>query len=90
MGLGQIMPALASDLGLSDPYNIEQNLEGTARWLRRLYDVWRQDGLSSSDSLTWALASYRQGLTRTREVGIPAFVADYINSIYDLARQLPT
>lgn len=89
MGLGQIMPTLASDLALSNPYDIDQNIEGTTRWLRRLYDVWRRDGLSSSDALTWALASYRQGLTRTREVGIPAFVADYINSIYDLARQLP-
>lgn len=89
MGLGQLMPTLASDLGVSDPYDIQQNLEGTTRWLRRLFDVWVDDGLTSENALTWALASYRQGLTRTREVGIPEFVAEYINSIYDLARTLP-
>jgi membrane-bound lytic murein transglycosylase MltF len=89
-GLGQLMPFLSDDLGLSDPYDIGQNLEGTSRWLRTLYDVWVKDGVDRTEAITWALASYKQGLTKTREEGIPQSTADYINDIYAIARQVPT
>ena len=87
-GLGQITPILAEDLGIRNSYNIRQNIEGTTRWLRSLYDVWQEDGVNDSQATTWALASYRQGLTRTRQVGIPQSTADYINDIYAIARQV--
>ena len=87
-GLGQIKPILAGDLGIRNAYDIRQNIEGTTRWLRRLYDVWSSAGIEGADATTWALASYRQGLTRTRQVGIPPATADYINDIYAIARQI--
>lgn len=37
-GLGQLMPGTAADLGVTDPFNPEQNLDGAARYLRQMYD----------------------------------------------------
>ncbi|MEM8717675.1 MAG: hypothetical protein AAGE92_18200, partial [Cyanobacteria bacterium P01_G01_bin.4] len=88
-GLGQISAALGKDLGIRDRYDIQENLEGTTRWIRTLYDTWRQDGVEDSQAIHWSLASYRQGLARTREIGIPANVARYINEVYDIANGLP-
>ncbi|MEO0855011.1 MAG: lytic transglycosylase domain-containing protein [Cyanobacteria bacterium J06648_11] len=89
-GLGQIMPVLASDLELTNVFDVHENLEGTSRWLRKLYDVWVRDGVSQDDAIAWALASYKQGLTRTRESGIAPKTADYINDIYAIAAQVPS
>ncbi|MEM9568123.1 MAG: transglycosylase SLT domain-containing protein [Cyanobacteria bacterium P01_E01_bin.34] len=89
-GLGQISAALGKDLGIRDRYDIQENLEGTTRWIRTLYDTWREYGVEDSQAIHWSLASYRQGLARTREVGIPANVARYINEIYDIANGLST
>lgn len=89
-GLGQIMPVLAKDLELNNAYDIHENLEGTSRWLRKLYDVWVRDGVNRDEAITWALASYKQGLTRTRESGIAPKTADYINDIYAIAGQVPS
>ena len=88
-GLGQISAALGKDLGIRDRYDIQENLEGTTRWIRTLYDTWRADGIEDSQAIHWSLASYRQGLARTREVGIPANVARYINEVYDIANGMP-
>ncbi|MEM9153636.1 MAG: transglycosylase SLT domain-containing protein [Cyanobacteria bacterium P01_F01_bin.33] len=89
-GLGQIMPVLANDLELNNAYDIHENLEGTSRWLRKLYDVWVRDGVDRDEAITWALASYKQGLTRTRDSGITRKTADYINDIYTIAARVPS
>lgn len=88
-GLGQISASLAKDLGIRDRYDIRQNLEGTTRWIRTLYDTWLADGVEESQATHWTLASYRQGLTRTRQIGIPSHVAEYINEVYEIAADLP-
>lgn len=88
-GLGQISATLGKDLGISDRYDIRENLEGTTRWIRTLYDTWRADGIEDDQAIHWSLASYRQGLARTREIGIPANVARYINEVYEIANGLP-
>ena len=88
-GLGQISATLGDDLGIGDRYDVRENLEGTTRWMRTLYDTWRADGVGESQATHWTLASYRQGLMRTRQVGIPANIADYINEVYEIANRLP-
>lgn len=88
-GLGQISAALGKDLGIRDRTDIQENLEGTTRWIRTLYDTWLADGVEEHQAIHWSLASYRQGLARTREVGIPANVARYINEVYEIAHGLP-
>ena len=40
-GLGQLMPATAKDMGISDPFDVEQNVYATTRYLAWLGKVWQ-------------------------------------------------
>ena len=61
VGLGQLMPGTARDLGV-DPTNPEQNLEGSARYLRQQLDRFGGD-------MPLALAAYNAGPRRVAEAG---------------------
>lgn len=58
MGLGQLMPGTAKDLGVSDPYDIEQNLKGTTNYLSWLLRNWKEH----PQGREYALASYNWGI----------------------------
>lgn len=57
-GLGQLMPPTARELGVSEPFDVAQNLGGTARYLARLRKAWA--GHPEQDAM--ALASYFAGI----------------------------
>jgi len=59
-GLMQLMPGTASILGIHDPWNPYQNIEGGARYLARL--IARFDTLDVEDAIAFGLASYNAGL----------------------------
>lgn len=64
-GLGQLMPATAKDMGVSDPFDVEQNVYGTTRYLAWLGKVWEKH------PRRWelVLASYLAGVgTVTKQV----------------------
>ena len=61
MGLGQLMPGTAALLGVTDPYNPEQNIKGSLTYLKQMYDA-----TGSWDS---ANAAYNCGLTRFKSAG---------------------
>ena len=76
-GLCQLLDGTAKDMGVTNPYDPAQSLEGGARYLRRMLDVNHGD-------MTRALASYNAGFGRVngRSPGEwPRETRDYVSRI---------
>ncbi|MEM0963447.1 MAG: transglycosylase SLT domain-containing protein, partial [Bacteroidota bacterium] len=62
MGLLQIMPGTAGDLGLSNPYDPEANIEAATRYLKWLEDNYWAERIDDPDErIKFILASYNAG-----------------------------
>ena len=64
-GLMQLMPATARELGVTDPFDIEQNIRGGAQYLRNMLDQFDGD-------VHLALSAYNAG---------PGTVARYAGNV---------
>ncbi len=72
MGLGQLMPATARELGLraSSPHDREEgsvwhpasNLDASARYLRQLYDLYANKGIDANEAWSFAAGAYNAGM----------------------------
>jgi len=76
MGLMQLMPATAAQLGVKDPFNPQENLNAGALFFKQLLTIY--------DDLPLALGAYNAGPARVSAIdGIPAIpeTQEYIKKI---------
>ncbi len=87
-GLLQLMPGTADDMGVTDPFDPDQNIYGGARFLRLLANKFDGD-------LVLTLSAYHAGGARVRSVGgIPhsqtaEYVRRVLNAYYAYQKKLP-
>lgn len=84
MGLMQLMPGTASRFGVSNVWDPAQNLEGGAKYLRELLDMFK-------NNLRLALAAYNAGENAVKKYGnrIPPYpeTQDYVRKVIDFYRE---
>ena len=82
-GLMQLMPETAARLGVSNPYDPEENIWGGARYMRFLLDTFANN---TEDNLILSLAAYNAGENLVQRLGrVPDFreTNDYVRSIIE-------
>ena len=80
-GLMQLMPATADELGVDDPLDPEQNVEGGAKFLKQM--LTRYDG-----DISLALSAYNAGPGRVDEEGGIPPIPETLNYVFDILRKL--
>ena len=85
-GLAQLLPSTARDIGISDPFDIEEGTKGAALYLKMMMDKWR--GLS--DQVVLALASYAEGFNQIfrADRSYSSKTAQYVKDILDRCYQM--
>ena len=77
MGLMQLMPGTAKALGVEDPYDARQNIEGGTKYLKGLIDRFKGDK-------RLALAAYNAGPNAVKKYGdVPPYkeTQNYVKNI---------
>jgi soluble lytic murein transglycosylase-like protein len=80
MGLMQLMPATAEEMGAYNPFNPEDNIEAGVRYLKYLLDKFDGD-------LKLALAAYNAGPSRVKKYGaVPPIkeTTSYVRKVFTL------
>ncbi|MGB9611777.1 MAG: lytic transglycosylase domain-containing protein [Bryobacteraceae bacterium] len=81
LGLMQLMPETAAFLGVTDPFDVEQNIFGGARFLRLLLDRFHND-------LPLALSAYNAGPARVEAYGTIPPITETLGYVTGILRRL--
>ena len=94
-GLGQLMPRTAASLGVNNPYDHVQNLDGSIRYLRTRLETFADKALPggglSFEQIALALAAYNAGTGAVKKYkGVPPYreTQAYVSRIMSLYRSL--
>ncbi|KAF0134656.1 MAG: Lytic transglycosylase catalytic [Candidatus Saganbacteria bacterium] len=83
-GLGQLLPSTAVGLGVYDPFDIDQNVKGTVRYLKSLLDRFE-----NPDKVTFSLAGYLEGPNNVKKRGgFKGSSKKYIEDIYNIYQKI--
>ena len=81
-GLMQLMPAVAAEFGVKDPFDAKENVEAGAKLLKQLLTKYNGD-------MTLALSAYNAGSARVdRAGGIPP-IPETINYVNEIMGKVP-
>lgn len=86
MGLGQLMPVNVKELGLSNGYDIDQNLYGTVKLVRGHLEKYNARTGDSFEALVLALAGYNAGDGAVRRHGgVPPYreTQNYVKKVIE-------
>lgn len=87
MGLGQLMPFTAKEMGVDDPFDPEQNIRGTVAYFRKMLNLFPKH----PQAVEMALASYRIGYGVVKNYSEPPpipEVEEFIQSIKKFYSQI--
>lgn len=79
MGLMQLMPETARELGVVDPYNPEENIKGGTRYLRGLLDRYHGDTEKALAAYNWGMGNVEKNYQR-----LPAETKTYVARVLKL------
>jgi soluble lytic murein transglycosylase-like protein len=82
MGLMQLMPATATQLGVDDPFNPQQNVDAGARFLKQLLATYGGDA-------SLALAAYNAGSAKVSDAGGIPFIPETVDYVRRVLLLLP-
>lgn len=91
MGLGQLMPVNVRELGISDPFDLTENLYGTIKLIRGHLDKYSKKHSDLDTILTLSLAGYNAGDGAVRKYGgVPPYreTQNYVRKVTKLYREL--
>ncbi len=98
MGLGQLMPETARDLGVQNAYDTQQNLDGSIRYLREHLSNYANagsaplpGGMYTFDQIALAMSAYNAGPNAVKRYhGVPPYreTQAYVNRVRDWYMQL--
>ena len=75
MGLMQLMPETAADLGVADPFDPAQNIEGGARYLAMMFERFNGDREKALAAYNWGPSNVERG------GGLPEETRNYLKKI---------
>src|SRR3989338_8070475 len=80
VGLGQLLPSTCTTVGIADPYDIDQNVMGTTRYMKYLLDKFNK----YEKRVALAIGAYLEGPNAVeRNLGYTSKTGSYVQAILD-------